>query len=332
MPPSTDLYTLVSKYFAHQLEEEELEQLDRWKAAHPEEFAELQSIWQKQRAYKQPFRRAEVQQKLNQRIDALEAESHPMPQNNYFAYKIAASVSLLLLVAGFAYWLILWKSAAEAVVWIEKATRKSQVATFTLPDGSRVALNADSKFRYPASGQPSIREVFLDGEAFFEITPNPERPFVVRTGALTTRVLGTSFVVSAYPEDEVAKVAVVSGRVAVDLPEFSATVLQPNRQVVYHKIEKTRSEQAAIMANELAWTKGRLVFNATQLSQVARILERYYNVTVKLETEELKGCQVTATFEQETLFHVLESISYINALEYTFNEGIVTITGTGCQS
>ena len=321
------MYFLVSKHLARQpMDAEDQIVLQRWKEANPNEFEELQQIWEEQQFSRQVFRRVKAQQKLNQRIDALEAESQPLlAQKRYWRIKIAASIGLFLLLTSIIYWLAPWNSVSGTEeAWVEKSTQKSQVATFTLTDGSRVTLNADSKIRYPTSDHRPIREVFLVGEAFFEIIANPERPFVVRTKALATRVLGTSFSVSAYPNDELAKVTVATGRVAVDLPELPTTVLRPEQQLVYDQRNQTQREQTASVANELAWTKGKLVFEGAKLLQVARVLERYYDVTIKFNTEALRDCLITASFDQETLFHVLKSISYINNLEYTFNNGTVT--------
>lgn len=335
MPIPEDVYTLLSKHLAQQpMDADEQARLHRWQKVNPETFEELSQVYWEQRSGKSTFRRAEAQQKINQRIDALEAENEPFSQRRLFLrYKIAASISLILLFAGFAYYLAPWNLPSEVKqgAWVEKSTQNSQVATFTLTDGSRVTLNANSKIRYAALRNAPTREVYLDGEAFFEVTPDPERPFVIRTEALTTRVLGTSFSVSAYPKDDLAKVTVATGRVAVDLPERPATVLHPNRRLVYNKRNKTRSEHSANLANELAWREGRLVFEGAKLSQVARVLERYYNVTISFENEDPQSCLITATFKQETLFHVLKSISYINDLNYTFNQGVVTITGRGCS-
>lgn len=335
MPIPEHVYTLVSKHLAQQpMDAEEQAQLHRWRKANPEAFEELSRVYWEPRSGKSTFRRAEAQQKLNQRIDALEAENEQLPRRPpLWGYKIAASISLFLLVAGLIYWFVPRKTTTQANqgVWTEKSTQKSQIATFTLTDGSRVTLNADSKIRYADLREAPTREVFLDGEAFFEVTPDAQRPFIIRTEGLETRVLGTSFSVRAYSEDEFSKVTVATGRVAVDLPELPATVLRPNRQLLYNKRHGTRRERAANLANELAWREGRLMFEGAKLSQVARVLERHYNVTIRLAGEGLKECLITATFAQETLFHVLESISYINNLTYTFDQGIVTITGSGCS-
>ncbi len=334
MPLSDELFVLISKHLAQQpMDAVERIRLNRWKEENPEAFEEMRKIWWAQRLVRQSFRQAEVQQKLNQRIDALEAEGQLIPaRKRDWLNKIAASIGLFLLAASVVYWLFFQNLTPEKKkeTWVEKSTQKSQVATFTLTDGSRVTLNADSKIRYPASDHRPLREVFLTGEAFFEVVANPERPFVVRTAALATRVLGTSFSVSAYPDNELARVTVATGRVAVDLPALSTTVLHPNRQLVYDQGNRTLREQAASVANELAWTEGRLVFEGAQLSQVARVLERYYNVTIEFDTKTLRDCRITASFDQETLFHVLKSISYINNLEYTFNNGTVTLIGDGC--
>ena len=334
MPSPDDIYSLISQHLARQpMSAEKQGRITRWKAGNPKEFKELKRIWEGQQPHRQVFRQAETQQRLNQRIDALEAENQLIPtRRRYWRIKIAASIGLFLLAASVAYWLLFWNLTPETdeEAWVEKSTQKSQVAAFTLTDGSRVTLNADSKIRYSASDHRPRREVFLTGEAFFEVVADPERPFVVRTVALATQVLGTSFSVSAYPDDELAKVTVATGRVAVDLPARSTTVLRPNRQLVYDQSNLTQRERATSVANELAWTKGKLVFEGAKLSQVARVLERYYSVTVEFDTKTLHDCRITASFDQETLFHVLKSISYINNLKYTFNNGTVTLIGDGC--
>ncbi len=334
-PKKDDRYVLVSKYLAHQMEEDELAALEAWRKNHPEEFKALRSLWYGARADRQAFSAERAKQRLNQRIDALEAENlQQRQQKTHYWLKVAASISLLCIVAATAYFFAPWQPLHEGgqASWIEKSTGKSQIAVLTLPDGTQVKLNADSKISYsPKFDQDQTREVFLQGEAFFEVTHDPQHPFIVQAGKLSTKVLGTSFVVSAYPQDETTKVTVASGKVEVHLPHgLPTTLLLPGRQMVCNPAEKTWHEQAVTLQHALAWTEGRLVFHNATLSEVARVLGRYYDVRVLFATEDLKNCQLTASFEKETLFHVLDAIGYINDMQYTFEEGVVTLTGTGC--
>ncbi len=335
MPPNNDKYVLVSKYLAHQMEADELAALEQWKKTHPEEFKALSAIWYEAHTERTAFHTPLAQQRLNQRIDAFEAENlQQQQQKTFYWLKVAASVSLLCMVAGMAYFLAPWPSLQKSgeARWMEKSTGKSQMATLTLADGSKVRLNTNSKIRYSTEfNQSRTREVFLEGEAFFEVTHDPQHPFLVQAGALSTRVLGTSFSVSAYPGDETAQVTVATGKVEVHSTQgLPTTVLLPGRQMVGNPTEKSWREQAVVLQDAQAWTEGRLVFGNARLSQVARVLERYYDVTVVFATEDLKDCQIMAHFEKETLFHVLDAISYINQIHYIFQDGVVTLSGTGC--
>ena len=329
MLPTDNLYVLMSKYLAHQISHDECLAVERWKEKHPEEFERLRKIWEETQGHKRAFNVRLAQQRLDQRIDALEAESPPLKRRTYYRWKVAANISLLLLAVTVYCWKVL---PGEEVRWAEKRTERSQVATLTLSDGSQVTLNTDSKIRYASDfDQSPVREVLLEGEAFFAVTHDP-RPFVVRTNGMSIQVLGTTFSVSAYPEDDLGTVTVATGRVEVDLPEGLPTrVLLPERQVVFNRREKTWKEQVAVVTDELAWMKGELVFDNAPLSQVVPVLERYYDVTVIFEQKALQDCYLTAHFKEETLFHVLEAIGYTNTIVYTFHQDTVTLSGAGCD-
>nr|WKN35637.1 DUF4974 domain-containing protein [Tunicatimonas sp. TK19036] len=336
MPQNEDIYKLVSKYLANELDQTERAAFEQWRESHPEEYEKLKEVWFRAGGHRQTFSTNTAREKLNQRIDALEAETAAQQKRQtHYWVKMAASISILAIFLGTLYFLKPWEYLrnAQQARWVEKSTVKSQIATLTLGDGTKVTLNADSRLRYSSQlTQEPYREVFLEGEAFFEVAHDPEHPFLVRTGELTTRVLGTSFSISAYPDDEMAKVTVASGEVEVDLPGIGASpLLLPEKQISYHRQEKTWEEADVVLADELGWTKGRLVFENAKLSRVARVLERYYDVPIDFEEEKLKNCQITAHFEKEKLPEVLEVMSYINDFTYTFDNNQITLSGSGCE-
>lgn len=335
MPQEHDLYLLLTRYFQGTLDQEELLYLEDWKAKHPQAFQDMLQLWQGSSTEVSTYHEEINLQKLNQRIDALENENEEKKSRLSKKYlALAAGVSLLLLaLAGILYQASIFPASEfERVQWIEKSTQKSQIATFTLLDGTKIKLNADSKFRYATSFmKDSLREVFLEGEAFFEVTHDPRRPFIVHTAELQTRVLGTCFSVHAYPEDALSKVTVASGKVEVLLSKDTLQeVLEPSRQIIYQKGQTAWQQKEIGIEEELAWMEGRLVFNYERLEQVAKTLERYYDVEVIFENDQLKDCRFTASFQQENIFHILDAMSYINDMEYTFHEGKINLDGIGC--
>jgi len=335
MPEQSNIYVLVSKYLANQLSEEEVDIVQQWRAQNPEMFEQLIHIWEEAKSETDSYRTQQNKERLNQRIDALEAEQRQPPlRKSYFWLKAAAAISLIILFGGLIFYYGNHLLApAEQMVWIEKEAKMSQIVSLKLEDGTKVKLNAGSKLRYAkVFDEGSIREVFLEGQAFFDVAHNPERPFIVRAGNLSTRVLGTSFAVSAYPDDDDFKVAVVSGKVEVALPEVIPTaLLLPNKQIVCNKNTHSWYEENIDAGEVMAWLDGGLRFEHTTLGEVAKVLQRYYNITIKFEKEAIKNCYLTAEFEKEKLVNVMEAIQFINDIEYRFDEEILIISGDGCS-
>lgn len=180
-----------------------------------------------------------------------------------------------------------------------------------LPDSSHIWLNAGSSVDYPAAFAPSERTVSLHGEAFFEVRPDASRPFVIRTGALHTRVVGTSFNIKAYPEDSSIVVSVVTGKVNVGNVSSKTSVdLSPDEQAVYQKSDNRLVSQPYPGAAGLAaWREGKLQFRNKPLREVVRTLERRYGVRISLDARS-GGCPVHADFDDsEPVARILEMLA-----------------------
>lgn len=215
---------------------------------------------------------------------------------------------------------------------LEKRTQKGQKLQITFTDGSRVKLNADSKLTYNRPFAEDVREVYLEGEAFFDVAPNPERPFIVHTGNISTKVLGTSFNVRTYPEEDVVKVAVVTGKVMVDSktetkdqPANQPILLKPSEMVTYDKKKLTAEVASTDIEKVTAWNNDILIFNNAGFSEVIGQLERWYGVEFKIErtTPVKKG--FSGTFESQSLEYVLEGISYTSDFQYELQGNTVII-------
>ncbi|MCE6989700.1 FecR family protein [Dyadobacter sp. CY323] len=177
----------------------------------------------------------------------------------------------------------------------------------TLEDGSVVWLNAKSKLTYPASFEKTSREVRLEGEAYFEVFRDVQRPFTVESGQVKTKVLGTSFNIQAYDADPAVAVTVLTGKVQVNTSESAIQIVR-NQQVKY--LNGNIYKEADIDAEaQIAWQNGKLQFRNLLLSDVIKTLERNYPVEITYNTSS-SDCHVHADFDAETpIENVMEMLA-----------------------
>ncbi|MBA4057892.1 MAG: hypothetical protein C0490_24460, partial [Marivirga sp.] len=197
-----------------------------------------------------------------------------------------------------------------------------------LPDSSTVTLNKNTTLKYPAKFSSNKREVILEGEAFFEIKKDSSRPFIVHTGELTTKVLGTSFNIQTLPGT--ITVAVSTGKVMVTEGN-SNKVLLPEEKVTYSVKNKTLIKERADLESVLAWNSQELIFHDTPLSDVAILLENKYHLTITFEKETLKKCLITGKFKNHSLNKILEAISYSMGVTFQKTGADIKFSGNGCS-
>lgn len=241
--------------------------------------------------------------------------------------KWVASIAALLVIAVTAFWFFDNKRPEAAGMAIH--TNKSSTQTnelIQLPDGSTVILSAGSTITYSASfAKMPVREVKLNGQAFFDVKHMENHPFIVRTGAVSTQVLGTAFDINSNGGKII--VTVVRGKVSVIKAGKQLGVLTPNKQVIYDN-NKDESTIHNINAKKTSsWSKGDLVFTDITVDHAAVFLQERYNVKVNI-TDETLGKQkfTTKLFENQSLEEVLTLICDFNNAEYTFNESTKLVT------
>lgn len=233
-------------------------------------------------------------------------------------YKYAAIAVIALFLGSMVYYLgfrnqTFWGS--EQVVSAEKQL----VNEFELPDGSVVTLNSDSKLEFPKQFASNVREVTIIGEAFFDVKPNPEKPFVINAGNTQVKVLGTSFNVSAYPENRTVDVVVTTGKVQVLrknedlLAEKSEVFLTPGEKGTFFTESNFLEKSINTDVNYLAWKTNDIIFNETQLNEVIQCLEKVYHIEIELAEPELANKVLTAHFDKKPIDFVL------NVVRLTFN-------------
>lgn len=212
-----------------------------------------------------------------------------------------------------------------------------------LEDSSVVTLEPQSELTFPEKFAPERREVYLKGEAFFQISHNPERPFLVKTNELVTRVLGTSFTVRSFEKDRNASVSVKTGRVSVyskqDEPVAGApekvvgVVLKPNQRVLFDKQESRLVKvivDVPLRVREIPASS--LVFDEAPVKNVFKTLEKAYGIELFFNEELLSDCQLTANLSGLPMYEQLDLICRIIHAKYEVVDGQVIIHGEGCRA
>lgn len=239
-------------------------------------------------------------------------------------YAAAVAAGLVLLISFGWMFYSYQRPAPVLVAFTGAATQLIQ-----LPDGSKVTLNRHSQLRYPQTFGKE-RMVELNGEAYFEVSKNPEKPFRVKTNGVTVSVLGTHFNVNAYAADSLVETTLLEGSVAVsDNRNGNQVVLNPNETAVYRKASgmlTLHSESDA--RNEISWCKGILSFDNTPMGEIARELSHYFNVTIQIKGEHLRNYKLSARFKQdETLEEILDMLAPIGGFTYrTAQPNIIELT------
>lgn len=238
---------------------------------------------------------------------------------------------LIILIMAFSVATLLqWKKdtpipVAEVIeTYEEHIARPGVKLALTLQDGSKVLLNSGSTLRYISGFENDKRELFLTGEAFFEVAKDTLRPFVVNSPGLVTRALGTSFLVKAINQEE-SMVALVSGKVAVGSGalEVEETILNPGFAFYSGMDSYPKPFDPEIL---LAWTQKIIRFEKTPMLEVIRVLENWYGVQISYPRKPSSNLKISGKFHDQTLENVLKGMSYTGRFDFEINQDNVILT------
>lgn len=236
---------------------------------------------------------------------------------------VCAAVMLLLFVS---IWGIdSFRESRKEILSFSVEIPAGDKARLTLPDNSVVNLNSESSISY--SFEQGKRIVRLRGEAYFKVTRDEKHPFVVQTGTLDVEVLGTSFNVSSYEDDDMVETFLEEGSVRLFEPEYPSKsfTLKPSCKAVYSKSERKLSFYDTNTMEETAWVQNRLVFRSEELGSVLHKIERWYGVHIELQYPDIANDQISGSFKDEQLQYVLEALKIQYGFRYTISGNNVII-------
>ena len=239
-------------------------------------------------------------------------------------FKVAAS-TVLITTLGYFLWFSPFRSNNVEII------AQTWGDAVTLPDKSIITLNKGAVLVYPKTFTDDNRTVSLTGEAFFEITRNETKPFIVNLSQSTVKVLGTSFNINANDNNKKIEVVVNTGKV-----KFTNSAL--DQSIILTKGEKgTLIKNTDMLTqtfnndiNVLAWKTRKIIFNDTELDKVIKTINRLYEAQVSFSTDTDKNCNVTVSFENQSLEAVLSVLKLTLGLEYKKSGDVIEITKTGC--
>ncbi len=243
--------------------------------------------------------------------------SHPL-------FRIAAAVlfAAMLIVSGYE---VLYNSAGSKKMMEVSATNQI-LNMFALPDGTLVSLNTDTKIKYPQTFTGNIREITIEGEAFFEVVPNKDKPFIIHARNAQIKVLGTSFNVNAYPSAKSIEVVVETGKVhflnkTTKANETDELILTPGEKGTLIFSSNSLLKSTNLNPNFLAWKTHNLIFKAAPLAEVIENLGKVYNVNIQLADPKLNELLLSAQFNDHTLDFILKVIETTFQIEAKHENG-----------
>lgn len=260
-----------------------------------------------------------------------ELRSNLLPiERKYFNMKIwMAAASIVLLIAAALLWPRLMTEKSDiptALAYGQIRTNKGERKIFTLADGSKVTMNSASVLTYPLAFKTGNREVKLQGQAFFEIKRDTLHPFIVRTSKLAVQVLGTTFDVSDYKQEEELSVTVRSGKVSVQEDmKTEKHLLLAGERLVYHTKDGAINRQKVEPGDYISWQKGHYVFEDKTLYYICQQLERVYDVEFRFQDQRLKLKKMGFRIRGEHIISVMDMLSLAGGFSYTIKDKQITL-------
>ena len=326
---------LIANYLTEGLDKNALDELKTWIAASAENqqyfirqreiwfsavSREAASVYDKDKAFENFRNRVESQKEIqstSRRGFSLSA-----------LWRYAAVVAIIIAVGCISYWqgeVNVEDTFADISV---EAPLGSKTKLY-LPDGTLVWLNAGSRMTYSQGFGVDNRKVELEGEGYFEVKRNEKIPFFVKTKDLQLQVLGTKFNFRDYPEDHEVVVSLLEGKVGLNnlLREEKEAVLSPDERAVLNKANGLLTVESVTASNASQWTDGYLFFDEELLPDIAKELERSYNVKIHIANDSLKTFRFYGNFvrREQNIQEVLEALASTEKMQYKIEERNITI-------
>jgi len=271
------------------------------------------------------------------------------------AASVAASIIITVLVT---YSLVLDNQhvspqVSEISKDLEIKTAKGSRTSLTLADGTKIWLNSNSRLVYPDNFKGSTREVFLEGEGYFEVAKNPQKPFYVKTDAIDVKVTGTIFNLQNYPDERFVETTLIEGQVIIERSfgdvRKEIVTLEPKQKIIFQKsnetyelsesvkeeepdkekpiqkIEKAVLVEKANIEKTISWKNNVIIFENEPFHEIVNSLERRFGVNIVFQSESIKNLRFSGTFEEISIEQALEAMQFASPFNYKIEKDTIYI-------
>lgn len=327
-------YKLIEDYSKKTISSEDLTDLLMWVGSSQQNqqiFREtLQAFEAADYSLNKPVNQQKSWAAIQQHIENSATEPSPVVRKiNYRKYFTIAAAVVVIALLPLLYFNTLSTKKTEVVAYNEIYNPRGQKRLVTMPDGSNIYLNGDSKIRYALNFNTGKRIVYLEGEAFFDVQHRIKQPFIVYTDKVSTTVLGTSFNINAYPSLKDITVTVQSGKVGVIFKNKGKNgpvqFLLPNEQLTINRNSGKLIKTQVKASDFNGWREYKLFFYDKPLSEIAEIISREYDLDIEIKTEALKEVKLTAKFDKCSVQQIMDVIAKLSGSKYTIYENKVII-------
>ncbi|MDR2498935.1 MAG: DUF4974 domain-containing protein [Tannerellaceae bacterium] len=330
---------LIVRYLQQDISEEEARTLEAWLhevSDNREMFFQLKGIFdsvkRRKRLSEEEVERSWQLMQSKLKLQPPVSRSQPAKRHSLRRTMKYAGLILAFALIGIAVGEYIGRRAGSSTAYTEISVPKGGKPNIvTLSDGSRIQLNAATTLRYPTRFSSSAREVFVDGEAWFEVADDSRIPFVVKLKQQTVIVHGTRFNIEAYHEEDNNIVTLISGSITLESftsngEKINSVRLKPGQKVHFDRQAGTVMMEEADISLAGTWTKGEYRFKDETLAQIFKRLENYYDIRIYLEDEELKDIKYTGTFSlNQSIREVLRIINHDDHFSFLQTETEIRI-------
>lgn len=327
-----DMDDLIGKVLAGEATEDEKSRMDSWmneSDANRKYIDQLKTIFEKAASthIQQQFDTDAAWNSVKSKIHG--AKELPLTRENKssgFAWRIAAGI---VFIVGLGYLAYQWN---KPVIETFATSSGAAILNDSLPDGSTAVLNTKSELSYEYNSKEKVRKVKLTGEAYFSVKHEEEKPFVIETGEVLIRDIGTEFNVSAYPDKDTIEIVVTEGEVQFYTLKDSGLVLKAGEKGIYSKLTKQFYRLETVDMNELAYKTKVFRFYNTEMTEVVRLLNKVYNSKIKLVSEAIYKCRLTANFSEDNPETIVEVIAETMGFTIAHKNDEIRLDGKGCNN
>lgn len=312
--------------------------LNEWVLSNPDSLTELNEAKRIVRSFKfkTDLPSSKIQAQIWNSISDQINPTYNLRKSYAWIYKVAAVLVFFFMIGLTLYFYNAINLGFSKIAMTAVENGKSEKKKVILPDGSVVWLNAESKLYFPEKFDTDKRNVILEGEAFFDVIKNKNAPFTVKTEQIDIRVLGTSFNVRSYTDDDLIETTLVTGAVEIknkvnlDADVEKTIKLTPNHQAVYSKTNKVINLTQVDTKYYTSWKEGQLLFSNESLIVVAKKLSKWYGKEIKIENSEaIRNCRITLKIDKECIDQVIEILKLTTPIDVSYqSNGDILIKGS----